>query len=428
VLAVPSLAINMLSTDPQQYSGLFQYNAEIVPVLIFAAIEALVVVRWATRLALAEIARRQDLRQPQEHDAEIRGGAVSRRPWMRVVPTALLALLAIGTIGSSLRTDYYFHGVLPFSVSFQWPQTSAHTELAQHFIAMIPADASVSAQTKLVPHLSHRESIYMFPYADKSAQYVFLDVTGDIYPYFQSSQYTQEVGSVLASGKYGVVAAQDGYLLLKRGLPAPSMVSSANILNGTVAQHADTYSLADVGSSSFELPSSFCSYIYASPQNIQNPVNVEFTRKGQGTMSLIGYDVGASSPFSRTNGYGTLTTYWRVSQPMRTPVQEEILLTGSNGHEYTVSTDVPDLSWCSPATWKANAIVRITSRTFNVQASGVPNGLAKMSMVLLPQAQSSSKIGDGQLRLSLRILNASGNISASQKTNVLQLMSLDIVN
>jgi uncharacterized membrane protein len=36
VLALPSMAINLLSTDPNQYLGYYQYSAEIVPVLIFA--------------------------------------------------------------------------------------------------------------------------------------------------------------------------------------------------------------------------------------------------------------------------------------------------------------------------------------------------------------------------------------------------------
>jgi len=47
VLAVPSLAINLFSSDRNQYLGIFQYSAEIVPVLIFATIEAIVVIIWA---------------------------------------------------------------------------------------------------------------------------------------------------------------------------------------------------------------------------------------------------------------------------------------------------------------------------------------------------------------------------------------------
>ncbi len=53
ILALPTLALNLLSSDPQQYSGLFQYSAEIVPVLIFATIEAIVLILWVLQRLFA---------------------------------------------------------------------------------------------------------------------------------------------------------------------------------------------------------------------------------------------------------------------------------------------------------------------------------------------------------------------------------------
>ena len=46
VLALPTLALNLFSSDPGMYSGLYQYSAEIVPVLIFSTIEAIVLILW----------------------------------------------------------------------------------------------------------------------------------------------------------------------------------------------------------------------------------------------------------------------------------------------------------------------------------------------------------------------------------------------
>lgn len=426
VMAVPSIAVNLLSSNPQQYTGLFQYNAEIVPVIIFSTIEALVVVRWFSHICIAALARRQAAKVEN-------GGLVTglssvlsmqtgrSRWWQRVAPTALICLLLVGVMLSALRTDYYFHGQLPFSIGFQWPQSSAHTALAQRFIDMIPPEASVSAQTKLVPHLSQRKSIYMFPYGDTQAEYVFLDVTGDIYPYFESQPYDSAVKQVLASGKYGVVAAQDGYLLLKQGLPAPHILSTpaTAVSNG---QKIDPASLL------FNLPTSFCSNIYVSQQEVTHPLQVDFKQPDGSKIHLIGFDVGASSPFSRTNGYGTLTTYWRVDSLMKTPIQVLAFMQGSDGREYITNTDMPDLSWCPAQTWQPGTIVRLTSSTFNLQQSGIPDGLAQMSIALLPQAQSSSTITDVQARLPLQILNAAGTVTASKTTNALQLMPLTIVN
>jgi len=97
--------------------------------------------------------------------------------------------------------------------------------LAQKFINKIPPDTSVSAQSQLVPHLSHRSDIYLFPYAVNQAEYIFLDVTSDVYPYYGFSDYLQGVKDTLTSSQYGIIAAQDGYLLLRRGPPLADAVS-----------------------------------------------------------------------------------------------------------------------------------------------------------------------------------------------------------
>ena len=97
---------------------------------------------------------------------------------------------------------------------------------------MIPESASVSAQSSLVPHISERKSIYLFPYQDTSADYIFLDTTSYFYPFQSSYSYISEVKNVLMGGNYGVVAAQDGYLLLKRGLPAPGISPLSPVQQG----------------------------------------------------------------------------------------------------------------------------------------------------------------------------------------------------
>ena len=135
----------------------------------------------------------------------------------------LLALMLIYILFSVLHQDST-HSAMPFAQDFRWPQITAHTRLAQRFIDMIPPTASVSAQSRLVPHLSQRLNVYMFPYADDRANYILLDVTGDRYPYFNAQAYTHEVKKVLQSGNYGILAARDGYLLLERGLPPPAVL------------------------------------------------------------------------------------------------------------------------------------------------------------------------------------------------------------
>jgi uncharacterized membrane protein len=45
LIAAPSMLVNALSSDPHMYSGQYQYNTDIVPVLLAAAVDALVWVR-----------------------------------------------------------------------------------------------------------------------------------------------------------------------------------------------------------------------------------------------------------------------------------------------------------------------------------------------------------------------------------------------
>jgi uncharacterized membrane protein len=217
ILAVPSLLINMTSSSAQMYSGLFQYNAEIVPILIIATIEALVLFLWLVHLIEAEWKL-------------IRASAwlttKGFRRWSFIWRqgqgiSSYILLIPLGlALFSSIRYDDLYHGHLPFSQNFHWPVPSAHLALAQQFIDKIPPDTSVSAQSQLVPHLSHRSNIYLFPYAMNQVQYIFLDVTSDVYPYYSFNDYLQEVKDILSSGQYDVVAAQDGYLLLRRGKQA----------------------------------------------------------------------------------------------------------------------------------------------------------------------------------------------------------------
>ena len=314
ILALPTLALNLLSSNPGMYSGLFQYNAEITPILIHSTIESIALILWlvqafskAAFLETWPLSRRGGggadagrgplwppapatgtrpasflktsppalgtgtrpasflgTRPPSRRGG---GGAdVGRGPlWppapgaskhnehpqesppnltqlpplhkpsplskdlTKTIPspgylhTLLLALLLIYILFTVVHQNYT-NSSMPFARDFRWPHTTAHTHLAQRFIDLIPPTASVSAQTRLVPHLSQRLNVYMFPYADDRADYILLDVTGDKYPYFNAQAYTREVKKVLHSGNYGILAAENGYLLLERGLPTPGVL------------------------------------------------------------------------------------------------------------------------------------------------------------------------------------------------------------
>src|SRR5207244_4304820 len=106
--------------------------------------------------------------------------------------------------------------------------------------------------------------------------------------------YIGDIKTVLLSGNYGIVAAQEGYLLLKRGLAAPAVSASSVVKPGAGVNNAQIL---------FDLPAEFCSFIYASPQEqIKNPVTATFTSPG-GKLNLVGFEVLAPTVFSHSSGY-----------------------------------------------------------------------------------------------------------------------------
>ncbi len=414
VLALPTLGLNLLSTDPSQYSGLYQYDAEMIPVLIFSTIEALVLVIWLLQKILARL--RVQTVQRQGNSIEL-SFPVRRFTWL--AQSGLLLLLLCLIIFSAIRADYE-RGVTPFSQGFKWPVQQVHDAQARTIINMIPPNASVSAQSNLIPHISHRSHIYQFPYGDKVADYVFLDVTSDITPFGNSYDYINEAKSVLINGGYGIVVARDGYLLVKRGLPPPGLSPLSPVQPGRYV--SDVLVLPN-------LPASFCSYIDVSPNDVQNRMDVAFedSTTSTDTMDLIGDSVDAPQPFSVSGDSLSVTTYWKVMAPMKVPLQVLTFMTDTKGKEYQGTSDFPAVDWCQSQTLKAGMVIRLESRLFNVQGAHVPAGIAHVSIALVPLLLNGSKIMNVSLRLPLHIVEAPKDVSLTNGTNAVQVMTLPTV-
>jgi uncharacterized membrane protein len=417
VMALPSVALNLLSSNPQMQTGLFQYSAEIVPVLIFATIEAIVLSVWLVQWIIVRVQRAGDTERKHWSADQIVTRTWSAWSVARLARAALLILLLALVLFKVVQADYFFYGNLPFSQNFSWPVASARTSVAQRFVNMIPPGASVSAQTKLVPHLSHRNQIYMFPYGDEIADYVLLDTAGDVYPFYGTDDYVKEAKSVILGGHYGIVAAQDGYILLKRGLPSPKISPFSAVKSATNTNVLDVLPA---------LPTSFCANNYVDAQLVTPTMRVTFGGPG-GSMDLIDFKTDASDSLSVSKSYLSVDTYWRVNKPITTPLQILLLIDGSDGKEYLATTDFPTVLWCQTNTWKPGTIVEVSSRVFGLQGSSVPYGLAHISMALLPLIQSSSTIMDIHARLPLHIINAPGSVRSDQGMNALQLAQLRLV-
>lgn len=205
LLAFPSLALNLLADfAPMHQVFALIYAAPIVPFVMIASVYGVV------RLA-GWVDRRTNALHTGTHSVEqtpsTKSGAELSHPAKTAAGVATLIV-----VGSALFAQALV-GYLPGGGNYRRFTVTPHHQRAASVIAQIPADAKVSAQDRLNPHVSGRETVYIFPRID-DADTVFVDVTGPAWPQ-HPNDLRSTVDQLLDSG-FGVTAAEDGYLLLQR--------------------------------------------------------------------------------------------------------------------------------------------------------------------------------------------------------------------
>src|SRR5216110_958817 len=122
---------------------------------------------------------------------------------------------------------------------------------------------------------------------------------------------------------------------------------------------------------------------------------------------------------------------WQLPQKISSALQIQYFLQASNSVAYPASSDVPALYWCPTNTWKPGVTVKLTSRVFGLQSSHIPNGLAYMSMAILPLIQSSDKIMKESGRrtwLPMQVVDGSSTVKQLPGSNALELEPMTIVS
>jgi uncharacterized membrane protein len=190
LIAAPTMAINLLSSLPTTYAlDRFHYSAMLVPFVVASAING-------TAFLVNLIHRKRGFSK-----------------------TFLCAILTTMILIVTLAYQLKF-GHTPLAFGFQWPTAQANLQTGRQMLELIPANTVVSAQTTLSTHLTHRPGIYLFPQLTSElygpAQYIALDVSGNIYPIFDPAEYNRRVAELKVSDDYTVVFEQDNYLLLRR--------------------------------------------------------------------------------------------------------------------------------------------------------------------------------------------------------------------
>ena len=297
LILAPGFLLIVLSNDPHMYGGVGHYSAELVGIVIAAAIIGLATAAGA--LARCGLVRHH----------VINGGC------------ALLCILSI----ANTRVN----GFSPLSSSFEWPALTRHTALAERMLSMIPPAASVSAQDTLNPHLSDRSSIFLFP-DDQDAEYVALDVSVNPIPSKPSVMHAT-VDAMLKSRRWSVLFADDGLLLLRRSA-GPSRSVPA-------------------------LPPAFYSFALPDKPAIAHLLQAAF---GPG-LELLGYTLTKKEVVNLRVPNVEITTYWRATKRQSRPLSILTSVTDADGQVTRMNGEQMTSPWLPVTSWPVGKIVAVSS-------------------------------------------------------------------
>ncbi len=121
----------------------------------------------------------------------------------------------------ALATLLVTSSVAWLSMSQLWPgnkfeinryQVNSHDQKVAEMLKEIPPEASVMAQDPIVPHLSHRQEIHLFPWNryEQPPQYIILDQQMRTYP-LSTDAYRSAFFDVLAGTEYALINQVDSF-------------------------------------------------------------------------------------------------------------------------------------------------------------------------------------------------------------------------
>mgnify|MGYP005842074301 CR=1 FL=1 len=308
LLALPTLAIALFSSNPLMHQlETYHYAAPALAGVMLAGVEGV------GRLA-SMVTHRLAARQ-----------AAGRSRLLHANPALGLVVIVLG---ASLIYHHY-RGYSPLARAFRWPQVTAHHQLGDALLASIPPEAPVVTQAELAPQLARRPwlRIWQGPF-DPNADYFFLDVT---HPAFVNRKGAQEglLSDMAQDPTVGLVAGEDGYLLLKKGAPRQAVRPE------------------------------FFTFVYAEAPSAARPVAATF---GQ-ALHLVAFET--ERPSADREGEPLLTLYWQVAAALPEDYLISVFLLDAAGQPVGATLlQQPLTVWWPTSRWEVGRTVRLLANTF----------------------------------------------------------------
>jgi uncharacterized membrane protein len=231
ICGLPELAVNILSTHEEQYSGFFQYNAVLLAYLMAGAVYGAATLYGAYHPAASAGAPPAAAAVPggalaplgrlDAWMARLRDGAtrlaVAVRTLLARLPIPRQLVAPAMVLWLVITAVWNLHAADPRVASFWRAGDGPAPQQAQvdALLAKVPATASVATTDSLDPHLSDRVDLYLMPDPQSySAEYVAVDLSGAIA--LNLVQDRRMYAIMQASGRYTVVGSAPNVVLLHR--------------------------------------------------------------------------------------------------------------------------------------------------------------------------------------------------------------------
>lgn len=191
LMGLPAFLENLFSIWKPMFSTQFQYDSIVIPFIYFSAVSGLKKIK-------------EKLKDK------------------RILGRNAFTLVLTGIILSSLASFCFFSPVGPINfgschecgIEKDAYAITEHDLIGHEIIASIPADASISSQIDLMPHLANRPESYVIPNINR-AEYVFFDLKANKWP-LKEEEYHKLIEEIIESKEYGIILFNDGYALFKR--------------------------------------------------------------------------------------------------------------------------------------------------------------------------------------------------------------------
>lgn len=186
LLLLMPLGINSLADYVGQHNYRFHYSLLPIVMIVYACCWAIVFIQ------------RRGLPNSSQ---------ILRRATLFMAVASIMLFVGVSQLG--LRFPAVLQNYLP----------GDHDRLGFQVMQMIPSQARVIAQNKLVAHLSQRRQITLLSrQLAEPADLYLLDLQGPTAPQSEE-EYLAEITALLANSEYGIAHLEDGYILLARDAP-----------------------------------------------------------------------------------------------------------------------------------------------------------------------------------------------------------------